>query len=176
MSGSGLYLVTLPLCLLMAHAAWTDVRSRRIANATSLAIMALAPLRMALDWSLQGLVGHLGAGILVFAVTYGLWTARLIGGGDVKLAAALSLHVGLDGVLAFALYTSLWGGLLALVCLARMLIGPIIERARPLAAGADRALASDVGHAAESHSTNSKPTIPYGVAIVGGAACCLLGG
>src|SRR5204863_6038179 len=58
---------------------------------------------------------HLGAGCLVLAVAFGLFSRGWIGGGDAKLAAATALWLGFDHLLPYFIYASLLGGALTLL-------------------------------------------------------------
>jgi prepilin peptidase CpaA len=50
----------------------------------------------------------------VLAVTFVFFARGWIGGGDAKLAAATALWLGLDHLMAYALYASIFGGILTL--------------------------------------------------------------
>lgn len=106
-------LIALFMSLLLV-AAIHDLTSFRIPNRFSLAIAALYPLHVltapvAVNWG-----GSLAISGIVFAVGFGLFAARLVGGGDVKLLAASSLWAGPGHIFDFLVLTALAGGLLAL--------------------------------------------------------------
>jgi prepilin peptidase CpaA len=96
-------------------AACMDLVSMTIPNRISLfliaAFLCLAPFA-GMSWSQFG--GHLAAGAIVLAVTFAMFFARLMGGGDAKLLAAIALWVGMDSLLAYVLLAAVCGGLLAL--------------------------------------------------------------
>lgn len=79
-------------CLLIA-AAVTDLKSRIISNGLNLTVALLAPL----FWLANGqalwpdIIVHLALALAVFAVFTGLFALGVMGGGDVKLLAALAL-------------------------------------------------------------------------------------
>lgn len=81
------------LGLLLIYAAASDLRTRTIDNWVSIAMAAPAPVW----WLARGLdpwpdmAWQFGFGALVFAVLFGLWTIRIVGGADVKLIGALAL-------------------------------------------------------------------------------------
>ena len=81
------------LGLLLIYAAASDLRTRTIDNWVSIAMAVGAPvwwLASGLEpW--PGMVWQFGFGLLVFAVMFGLWTIRIVGGADVKLIGALAL-------------------------------------------------------------------------------------
>lgn len=139
------YFLVSGLSILLAWAAISDARNRRIPNAAVLAVLALFVL-----WALVARGQDLGSSLAAAAISFGLgyimYLMKVMGAGDVKLFAALALFTGLAGLPAFALATALTGGLMAVFSLAA---NP--RRAAALFARQNRE-ASDRG-------------IPYGVAI-----------
>jgi prepilin peptidase CpaA len=103
---------------LLAYAACSDLVFMTISNKVSLALLAgflvLAPLA-GLGW--QAIALHLAAGLVVLVVTFGMFAAGWIGGGDAKLAAAASIWMGFATLMDFALVASGLGGLLTLAFL-----------------------------------------------------------
>ena len=137
--------VLLMLCLLaslLLVAAATDIRARIISNRLNAAIAILAVPW----WFVIGLHGTdilvqiaLSAGLLaVFAACFAL---GMMGGGDVKLIAALGLWLPFGAMLVLLEVMALAGGALTL----GMLIAHRVRKA------------------------SGRPEIPYGVAIVGAA-------
>lgn len=119
MTDPALWAVNGAALLLLAYAALSDLRGRRIPNRASV-ILALAFLPAALLAGLPWpaiLVQHLGAGLLVFAVGIPLFALGWLGGGDVKLLAATGLWFGWQGLFPLLLMTALAGGGLALLML-----------------------------------------------------------
>ncbi|MDF1586524.1 prepilin peptidase [Marinimicrococcus flavescens] len=102
--------------LLLAHAAWSDVRRRRIPNATVAGLLVLwlgaAFLGASFSWLDPG-----GALLLLLAGTL-LWRRDLLGGGDVKLLAVVGLWLGGSGLLPLLLGSCLAAGVVALAQLA----------------------------------------------------------
>lgn len=131
------------LAVLLLMAAWTDIRTRTISNEFNAAIGLLA---VAYWWVIgeplwPDVAIRIGVALLVFAVFAGLFVLRMMGGGDVKMIAALALWLPFRALTAMLTVMALAGGVIALVLLVR-------QRWRP---NADR------------------PEIPYGVAIaIGG--------
>ncbi len=127
------------LGLLLLAAGIEDARRRTIANGTNAAVALLAPAW----WWTQGLrpwpdmAAQLGLAGLVLLVFAGVFAAGLMGGGDVKLIAALALWLPTLPFLAMLTAMSLAGGLVTLLVLAD-------HRFR---------------------SREGQPEIPYGVAI-----------
>ncbi|MBF0375627.1 MAG: prepilin peptidase [Alphaproteobacteria bacterium] len=98
-------------------AAVVDLRSYRIPNVVSGAMLALFPLAALLserpvDWG-----SHLLAGALFLGVGAALFALRALGGGDVKLMAATALWLGLGLALPFLVAVGLFGGALTLILL-----------------------------------------------------------
>jgi prepilin peptidase CpaA len=103
---------------LMAFAAMSDLLTMTIPNRVSLLLIAgflAMALLTGMHWSIIGM--HLAAGTLVLVITFGLFAAGWIGGGDAKLAAATGLWCGFGVLLEYALVASMLGGLLTLLIL-----------------------------------------------------------
>ena len=134
-------------------AAASDLRSRRIPDAFSLAIVvAFGGLVAAGSLGVGAAAWHVLAAVLVFAGGAGLFAAGMIGGGDVKLMAASTLWIGWSDTLRFLLLVALLGGVLAAAAL--------VAR-RALRDGRLRQL------------VDGEEGLPYGVAIA--AAALLIG-
>ena len=108
------------LVVLLVSAGVEDVRTREIANWKNAAIALLAPLWwVALGlplWPGMALQFALGAGVLaLFAVAFALGQ---MGGGDVKLLAALALWLPIQPLAWMLVLMSLLGGVLTLVMVA----------------------------------------------------------
>lgn len=115
----------LVFCLL-AVAAWTDYRARRIPNAICVALLATGLLwhAFAIDGeglfvsSLAGGLGISGSAIgalAAFAGLFPLYLLRVVGAGDVKLATAIGAWVGWQALLPWVLFVMIAGGVLALI-------------------------------------------------------------
>ena len=154
-------------CALMVAAAVSDIRSYRIPNWVSAAVVVLFAVRMLLDPT--GLTASLTIGAVVLAAGFVLFTTRLLGAGDAKLLAALSLWAGPSLIFEFLTATALAGGVAATVIL---LFGkgtgaPALVSAAPGCAGS---------HDSEAPEINGKRVstpMPYGVAIVAGGLWCV---
>ena len=107
-------LAALAIALLIA--AFTDLKSRRIANWLNLAIALGAPLFWwASDMSLwPDIAWQLGTALAVFAVLSVLFAIKAMGGGDVKLLTALALWIEPLLYLKFLVMMALLGGVLTL--------------------------------------------------------------
>lgn len=163
----------LPLLAVLAHVAWTDLAERRIANRAVLAVFALLPLELLLLGRPQPWWSGPAAGALVLAVGLSAWRSGLVGGGDVKLAAALAALVGLSGLAEFLLVTALAGGLLAAAMLLAFRLAP------PLAGLAARLLpqpmAGRLAGLLLSDPAGRPASVPYGLALAAGGAWWALG-
>jgi prepilin peptidase CpaA len=103
---------------MMAFAASSDLLTMTIPNRISLIMLGgFVLLAFSTGISLEQLVVHAGAGLLVLVIAFGFFAFRWIGGGDAKLAAATALWLGFDHLLDYALYGLVFGGVLTLVLL-----------------------------------------------------------
>ena len=114
-----LLVVTVFLAIL-ADAIRSDVADLRIPNRLCVALVILYPAHVVssglpVDW-----LGALLVCLLVFAAGLAAFAARWMGGGDVKLLAAIALWVGPAAVLPFLAVTALVGGGMALVMVSRV--------------------------------------------------------
>jgi prepilin peptidase CpaA len=136
------------LAILLVYAAVVDVRTFTISNRLNLAIALMASL----FWLSVGLPLWPDAAIQVavaagvFALLAVAFYAGMMGGGDVKLAAALALWFAPATTVVFLVYMSIGGGVLTLVVL-------ILHRMK---------------------KKPGKPEVPYGVAIAFGALAILI--
>lgn len=107
-------LAALAIALLIA--AFTDLRSRKIANWLTGAIALGAPLFWwANGLSLTDVALQLGVALAAFAVLAGLFALRAMGGGDVKLLTALALWIAPMPFLKLVVIMSLLGGVLTIL-------------------------------------------------------------
>lgn len=156
-------IIPLALCAsILALAALRDLERRSIPNAVTGALLASGLLAQALLFGARAALAAAGAALVAGAVHALPWSFRLVGGGDVKLAAGAAAWAGLDRLLVFLLATALLGGVVSVAAAVHGL------RARPRtpltrAAGPRLALAHVRGI-----------PVPYGVAIAAGALAALL--
>ena len=140
-------LLLIALAAILVVAAVIDARTFTISNRLNAAVALGAPLywmSIALaPW--PGMAIQLAAGGAVFALLAGAFYAGMMGGGDVKLAAALALWFSPGGTLKFLVLMSLAGGVLTLGLLA--------------------------WHRAKRRE--GRPEVPYGVAIAFGGLAIL---
>lgn len=91
----------------------------------------------------------------VMAVGFALFTLGMVGGGDAKLAAALTLWVSPALLPEFFLVTAMVGAVLALILL-------LVKRLRPVSPDTSRRVPQSV----------KESRVPYGIALAGGALWC----
>ena len=144
---------------LLAVAVVTDVAALRIPNFVPLALALLfVPAALIssepIDW-----VSHLAAAAIALGVGIGLFAWGKLGGGDVKLIAAVALWQGLRLLPAFVLLIGIAGGAAAILCLLLRWAG----LGRFLAARGTDLVALRAG-----------ADIPYAVAIAAAAGLLLL--
>jgi prepilin peptidase CpaA len=119
-NGAFTQLLLVALAAILVFAAAVDARTFTISNRLNLTVALMAPaywLSMALSpW--PGFAIQLAAGGTVFVLMAGAFYAGMMGGGDVKLAAALALWFSPMSIVKFLLLTSLAGGVLTLAIVA----------------------------------------------------------
>lgn len=137
--------------ILLVVAAVIDVRTFTISNGLNAAIALMAPvywwsigLPLWPDAAIQVLVA-----LAVFLVLAATFYMGMMGGGDVKLAAASSLWFAPLATLKFLIVMSIAGGVVTLVVL-------LIHKKRG-------------NPQLDEHGKPVRPQVPYGVAIAAGA-------
>lgn len=136
------------LAILLLYAAVVDVRTFTISNRLNLAIALLAPV----SWLSVGMPLWPDAAIIVavaagvFVLLAAAFYAGMMGGGDVKLAAALALWFSPATTITFLIWMSIGGGVLTAVVL-------VVHRLK---------------------KKPGKPEVPYGVAIAFGGLAILI--
>ena len=144
------------LAAVLVVAAVVDVRTFTIANGLNAAVALLA---LAYWWSIDlplwpDAAIRLGIALAVFALLAATFYIGMMGGGDVKLAAALALWFTPGETVRFLVYMSIAGGILTLAVLPAHRRWPGWQT-------------DDAGQ------PRQKPQVPYGVAIAAGALAVL---
>jgi prepilin peptidase CpaA len=103
--------------LLLAASCW-DVLRLRIPNMIPAGLVALFALQLLVDRSSQTPLDHLLAMALVLLLLLPVFALNMLGGGDVKLLAAVALWLGLNKVAALLILVGIVGGIFALFWLA----------------------------------------------------------
>jgi prepilin peptidase CpaA len=99
------YLCFAGFLIMLGLAAFTDVCERRIPNRLTGGLAALYPVYVLVSPIPVAWPAALGLAVVVFVIGLGLFARELIGGGDVKLIAALSLWAGPEQFVWFMLVT-----------------------------------------------------------------------
>ena len=140
-------LLLVALAGILVIAAVVDVRTFTISNRLNLTVALLAPVywvSVALSpW--PGIAIQIAAAAMVFALLAGGFFAGMMGGGDVKLAAAIALWFPPFATIKFLVLMSIAGGFVTVIFL--------------------------VWHHAKRRE--GRPEIPYGVAIAFGGLAIL---
>lgn len=118
------------LAVLVVAAAWQDLRTLHIRNGLPVAIVALFVAWAGIglidgSYALEAFGLSLACGAILFVVGAGAFAAGILGGGDVKLLAAVGLFAGPAGMVDLLLVTALGGGVLGLAVLAGVPIGSV---------------------------------------------------
>ncbi len=101
---------------LMAFAAVSDLLTMTIPNRVAILLCAgFLAMAFALGLPIEAIGSHALAGLFVLALTFALFAAGWIGGGDAKLSAATALWMGWDNLAEYAIHATLIGGALTLV-------------------------------------------------------------
>ncbi|MBK5264149.1 MAG: prepilin peptidase [Alphaproteobacteria bacterium] len=152
------HLVLYGLAALLIAAACQDVMQLRIANIFPTAIILLFPLWVAVAgpetdmWmNAVNFALILGIGLILFALQW-------LGGGDVKLFAAVALWFDFAGIVPLIFYITMSGAVLAVFLV-------LVRRAIPVG------MKDRLGWAIFAR----RGPIPYGLAIAAGAILCIFG-
>jgi prepilin peptidase CpaA len=137
--------------ILMALSASMDLLTftipNRICGALALGYLVFAIL---LGVPAVDILLNLSCALVVLAVTFGMFSFGLIGGGDAKLAAATAAWLGWTAILDYGLAAALFGGILTVILLgARMVPLPTVL--------------GRIDWLARLHSVNAG--VPYGIAL-----------
>lgn len=146
-NGSFTEILLAMLVVLLVIAAAIDIKIRKIPNRLNAAIALGAPLfwlSAGLPWW-PGVAIQLAVAVAVFGLLTLAFMVGMMGGGDVKMAAAIALWLAPSDTLRFLVFMSLAGGLVTLVTMA--------------------------WH--KRTKREGKPKVPYGVAIAIGALAIL---
>lgn len=147
------YLVLAAYAGLLVYAACSDIARLIIPNWVSIALAALYPVAALISGASLGEIAfHFVFAGLVLTVGYFLFAAKIFGGGDAKLLAAVAIWTGITAFSPFFFWTAISGGVMALALLGARYV---IKQAETNPPFVNRLLAKQEG-------------IPYGVAIMVG--------
>lgn len=155
---------------LLAAVVW-DVAARRIPNQLCAVIAAGGLVSQIAASGFLAAANGLAAGTLAVALLYPFWSRGGIGGGDVKLAGAVAIWIGLSRLPMFCLAAALAGGLVAFVAFVRSSRAARAEMQANLLLTAVQGTAPMI-----SRTARGRISVPYGVAIAAGAAFTFLKG
>ncbi len=160
----------LALCL-VAGAAYTDLRYGKVRNAMTIPALGIGIIWGVATHGLTGLVSALGG----IGIALALWVissgcGRCMGGGDIKLLAAIGALCGAQFVLASLVIAVLVGGVMALIIAIRHgQLGATVRRCSAWIAcrlGTRQALSLG--------GDGQGLRIPYALPIAAGVVACLL--
>jgi len=184
-------LTTILAIAVLIFAAYGDIRRRLIPNELSIALAVLGVARMIVTGDSIAALWTVAAAAAILVIGFLCFSRGWIGGGDAKLLAAVALLVGYRQLPDLLLIMSLVGGVIALVVIA-------IEKLRPLMlpvpiamqfVGASLRIAvwteesldrllklirPSASRATEAPSPQSRPSVPYGVAIAAAGVAVLV--
>lgn len=156
--------------LLLLYAAWRDVATRLIPDEISIALALIGlATRLADGW--LAALASVGVAVLVFAFLLFLAMRGALGGGDVKLAAALAVGLAPAASWDFIVLSVLFGGLLGVAYLLARRRDPLERRRAP--AGPHASLLRRIA-VAEAWRLRRGGPLPYAVAIAIGGCIILL--
>lgn len=160
----GLLIVLMTICL------FTDLKSRKIYNHVLLPSLLLALIFQAFTNGWIGLTSSLLGLIVGFVILLIPYMMKGMGAGDVKLMAVIGAIQGPIFILTTAVYMAIIGGAVALLLILFRLVKSkqwltLFHRNSLMTYGMKLAVV-------RNHSSNQ--TLPYGVAIVGGAICTMI--
>jgi prepilin peptidase CpaA len=169
--------------MILLLAALLDFLYYRLPNKLFYVIFYLFPLYIILSFKF-----HLVSNYLVFVgsilIGFGLFAATIIGGGDAKLLAAISLWVGWNNLIPFILWMVIFGGTISLCYLifpqsiyyVTAQFRQFIQKT-PILKKSIQFFVSDIDIIeGEVISLQKKRMIPYGISIAGAGLIILLKG
>ncbi|QJQ33329.1 peptidase [Sphingomonas lacunae] len=100
---------------MLLTACYTDLKSRTIPNLLNVAIALVAPLVWwTMGWELwPDIAWQVGVALALLVAFFGLFALGQMGGGDVKMIAALALSIDVRLILPMMLVFSIAGGVVA---------------------------------------------------------------
>ncbi len=152
-------------------AAFHDARSRRIPNQLTLTAIAAGFGARAAFGGWLGLESALWGALLAGGIFFLFFVVGGMGGGDVKLMAAIGAWVGVGQVTPILLAAALAGGVLAIIYM--VADGSVLRTLRNTVVLAQHHLASGFHPHPELNIQESGTTrVPFGVAIAAGTVFC----
>ena len=118
------------ICVLLAFAAWSDIRRRVLPNWTALAILVVALIGVAAGPGFGALPSHLVHFGLALLVGFALFAIKWIGGGDAKTYAALAMAVPISQSQLLLLYLCVAMLVVSLIWIVKSRISRLRERGK----------------------------------------------
>jgi prepilin peptidase CpaA len=156
-------LATLAFGALLAAAAASDIRARRVSNRLNLTVLIGGVLFALLLHGWRAAPWQVLSGVgLGLTIWFPMFAVRLMGAGDVKLLAACGGWLGWQGMLTATLVTGVYGGVLGAVWLLRS--------QGAVSAIHTVATAVRAPWLMKMRPYEARERLPYAVAIAGGVA------
>jgi prepilin peptidase CpaA len=146
--------------VLCCFAAITDLQQRRIPNLLVLAVIALAFIRMDMQFDSALMLGDIKWAALVLVGGLILWRLHWLGGGDVKFIFAGALLVGASALTDYLVLTILRGGLLGILAFGDMWLEKHYGWSTGLAFPR-----ADMAVRTPDAPLPRKASVPYGIAV-----------
>ncbi len=157
---------------LLAYAAWADLATRTIPDSVSV-VLVLVGLVARWPAGIGGIAASLGTALVLFAILVFLHARGMIGGGDVKLAAAVTAGLSLQAAYRFVVATTLAGGVLSLL---HLVLRRVLRDYAPVPPPRRGAPVLQRIFAAERWRIARHGSLPYAVAIGCGGIYAILSG
>ncbi len=155
------------LGLLLAAAVYTDLRDRRVPNTLVLVVASTGLVARVFQAGVVAAGSGLAAALVVGLLLWRPWRKGRVGGGDLKLASAVAVWLGLEQLLVFVLGGALAGGLLSIGCyLASAPEARLRMRTNLVQAGLGSQLPA-------VKAGGGRVSVPYALAIAAGAAAAV---
>jgi prepilin peptidase CpaA len=160
------HLLPLGVCLVIGSV--SDLAKRRIPNLVTGAAALSGVVVQLVDRGGWAALSGVAAAMLSVMLLYKPWAAGGLGGGDVKMAGAVAIWIGLGGMIRYALAVAAAGGVVALVMYfsSRKAIRQDVKTNLTLAALQQTLPTVEKG-------AEGRKSVPYGLAIAAGAAFAL---
>jgi prepilin peptidase CpaA len=125
-------IATVAFGALLVAASCFDVLKLRIPNVIPIGLIAVFALQLLIGGSVQAPLDHVLATVLALLVLLPLFALDMLGGGDVKLLAAVALWLGMAKLATLLILVGIVGGVFALFWLSMRWLIRIVLRDRQL--------------------------------------------
>jgi prepilin peptidase CpaA len=147
-------------------AAANDIATMTIPNWVSIALVVAFPVfALSFGYTVGDVAWHLFVGFVVLLLGIGLFSLNLLGGGDVKVIAAIAVWTGLAGFATFVAATAFAGaGLSIAILIARRIAAPSESRPAFLNRLLDKARGAPYAIAILAGGLYAIPALPFPIA------------